>query len=309
ANAAFDGSAVELSGAGLLHVGYPSLLPALTASGGAALEALLARARATGVTTSLDLAVLDPASPAAAVDWRALLGRVLPLVDILTPSLDDVRTALGLDADARRAGLQELARRLFGMGAGIVMLTAGPAGLALCTADPARLAGAGALFADTGRQDEWSGHEHFAPTLPVEVRTTLGAGDAATAGWAVRGVGPAAMQLGNRANDRQPEAGAVVGAGRVRARALPRARQKPRRKAGSVVEYVQLDARPDEPGGELHLAGGVTQRVVEHVVECLGEPVAVDRDERQPGGRAKADPDVARGSAPCRAGGGGIEQL
>src|SRR2546429_1838150 len=121
ANAAFDGSAVDLSGAGLLHVGYPSLLPALTASGGAALEALLARARATGVTTSLDLAVLAPASPAAAVDRRALLGRVLPLGDILTPRLDDVRTALRLDADARRAGLQELARRLVGMGAGIVM--------------------------------------------------------------------------------------------------------------------------------------------------------------------------------------------
>ena len=182
ANAAFDGSDVDLSGAGLLHVGYPSLLPALTASGGVALEALLTRARAAGVTTSLDLAVLDPASPAAALDWPALLARVLPLVDVLTPSIDDVRTALHLDADPGPAGLLELARRLVGMGAGIVMLTAGPAGLALSTADAARLAAAGALLADPGRQDEWSAQEHFTPTLPVEVRTTLGAGDAATAG-------------------------------------------------------------------------------------------------------------------------------
>src|SRR5918994_3511345 len=91
ANAEWDGTAVDLTGARLLHVGYPSLLPALIADGGRPLEALLARARAAGITTSLDLAVIDPASAAAREDWPALLGRVLPLVDVLSPSVDDVR--------------------------------------------------------------------------------------------------------------------------------------------------------------------------------------------------------------------------
>ncbi len=184
ANAEFDGAAVDVSGARLLHVGYPSLLPALTAGGGAALVALLERARAAGITTSLDLAVIDPASPAAREDWPALLERVLPLVDVLSPSIDDVRTALGLET----GDLREVARLLLELGAGVVMLTAGAAGLQLSTGDAARLEGAGALL---GRA--WSGQEHFTPPPPSEVRTTLGAGDAATAGLLyalLEGLGP-----------------------------------------------------------------------------------------------------------------------
>src|SRR5204862_2738900 len=53
ANAEFDGTGVDLSGVDLLHVGYPSLLPAMAADGGAPLAALFMRARAAGVTTSL----------------------------------------------------------------------------------------------------------------------------------------------------------------------------------------------------------------------------------------------------------------
>jgi sugar/nucleoside kinase (ribokinase family) len=176
ANAEFDGGSVDLAGADLLHVGYPSLLPALIADGGAPLVALLERARAAGVTTSLDLAVIDPASPAARVDWASLLERVLPLVDIVSPSIDDLRTALRLELGA----LREAGRLLLELGSAIVLLTAGPAGLLLCTGDATRLAAAGALF--SGREEEWAGREHFTAPPPVEVRTTLAAGDAATAG-------------------------------------------------------------------------------------------------------------------------------
>jgi sugar/nucleoside kinase (ribokinase family) len=177
ANAEFDGAAVDLAGAALLHVGYPSLLPALIVDGGRPLEALLERARATGLTTSLDLAVIDPASPAAREDWPRLLERVLPLVDVFSPSIDDVRTALRLD-DA--ADLRQTASRLLELGPAVVMLTAGAVGLQLATADAKRVQSAGALL--DGRGDEWSRQEHFVPAPPVEVRTTLAAGDAATAG-------------------------------------------------------------------------------------------------------------------------------
>ena len=183
ANADFDGSAVDLSGADLLHVGYPSLLPALIAEGGAPLAALLERARTAGITTSLDLAVIDPASQAARVDWAALLARVLPLVDVLSPSIDDLRTALHLDAGAGRSDLRDTAQMLLDFGAAIVMLTAGPGGLLLCTADAARLRDAGAVFRERSeRRREWASQEHFTSSPPVEVHTTLGAGDAATAG-------------------------------------------------------------------------------------------------------------------------------
>src|SRR5690349_21711854 len=107
ANAAFDGAAVDLGGTDLLHVGYPSLLPALTADGGAALAALLARAREQGAVTSLDLAVIDPASDAARLDWAHLLARLMPLVDVISPSIEDLRSGLGFTDDLAGA-----ARRL-----------------------------------------------------------------------------------------------------------------------------------------------------------------------------------------------------
>jgi sugar/nucleoside kinase (ribokinase family) len=178
ANAAFDGSAVELDGAGLLHVGYPSLLPALMACDGDPFVALLTRARTAGVTTSLDLAVLDPDSPAVALDWPRLLARILPLVDVMTPSADDVRTALRLKPES----LDETAARLLGLGAAVAMVTGGPHGLALRTAEAGRLEDAGALFADEQRRRAWADRVEFTPAPKVEVRTTLGAGDAATAG-------------------------------------------------------------------------------------------------------------------------------
>src|SRR4051794_2047202 len=154
ANAGFDGSAVDLAGAGLLHVGYPSLLPALIADGGRPLEALLERARAAGVTTSLDLAVIDPGSPAARVDWRALLRRVLPLVDVFSPSVDDVRTALQVEAGSDPGELRRTAAMLLELGPAVVMLTAGAAGLQLSTGDAPRLEAVSGQ-----RAREWSGQE------------------------------------------------------------------------------------------------------------------------------------------------------
>ena len=162
ANAGFDGAGLPLEGLGALHVGYPSLLPALTADGGAPLAALFERARAAGAVTSLDLAVIDPASPAARLDWRALLERVLPHVDVLSPSIEDVRSHLAADGH-----LVAAARELVALGAGTVLLTAGPEGLALCTA---------------------GGFERvIAPLNAGEGRTTLGAGVAASAGvlWGI----------------------------------------------------------------------------------------------------------------------------
>jgi sugar/nucleoside kinase (ribokinase family) len=191
ANAAFDGSALALDGAGLLHLGYPSLLPALLAADGDPLVALLTRARRAGVTTSLDLAVVSPESPAGRLGWPRLLARILPLVDLITPSTEDVRSALGLAPEA----LAETADRLVGLGAAVAMVTGGADGLALRTADAGRLAAAGGLFAEERRRQAWAGYRESMPALAVEVRTTLAAGDAATAGLlygVLAGLDPAA---------------------------------------------------------------------------------------------------------------------
>ncbi len=94
----FDTSEVRvISGVGTSysHVGYPSLLAALAADGGATLRRFFDRARAAGVTTSLDLAVVDPDSAAAELDWQRFLATVLPATDLFTPSIDDLSSALG----------------------------------------------------------------------------------------------------------------------------------------------------------------------------------------------------------------------
>jgi sugar/nucleoside kinase (ribokinase family) len=169
ANAGFDGSAIALDGAGLLHVGYPSVLPALSAGDGDPLVALLERARRAGVTTSLDLAVIDRAAPSLA-DWPRLLARVLPLVDVVTPSAADVWSALGIGPEP----LEDTAERLVALGAAVAMVTGGADGLVLRTAGAARLSGR--------LGPAWADRTDHAPALEVEVVTTLAAGDAATAG-------------------------------------------------------------------------------------------------------------------------------
>jgi sugar/nucleoside kinase (ribokinase family) len=182
ANTEFDGTAIDMVGADLLHVGYPSLLPALAADEGAGLLALLVRARAAGLTTSLDLAVLDPNSPAAGENWPALLERVLPHVDVLTPSVDDLRSVGGPIAGTAPGDLG-VARTLVDMGVAVAMVTGGSTGARLCTAGPDRLAAAGAVLADADvPRGRWSDCDLVAAAPDEPVRTTVGAGDAATAG-------------------------------------------------------------------------------------------------------------------------------
>ena len=185
ANAVFTGEHLDVGDAPLLHLGYPPLLPALLADGGAPLEAVLSRARARGATTSLDLAVVDPASAVGAVDWPGILKRAVAVTDVLTPSLDDLTSALGptlgippLPA-ARAAGLY--ADLLLSWGAAVVAISAGSEGLLLRTAFASRLARGGRMLAPLA--DRWADVSlRVRPVAVPRVTTTNGAGDASTAG-------------------------------------------------------------------------------------------------------------------------------
>lgn len=180
ANALFDGSGIDLSGSDLLHVGYPNILEALRADGGRALADLLRTARTAGVTTSVDLAMLDPASPAATAEWKPVLRRWLPLVDLFTPSVDDL-ASLGLRPEGTAPDeLLALGESLVEMGAGAVLLKAGELGLGLLAAPAGRLARAGRALGPLA--GEWCGARLWAPRLRAPAVTTRGAGDAAAAG-------------------------------------------------------------------------------------------------------------------------------
>lgn len=177
ANAAFDGGTVDVTAAPLLHVGYLPLLPRLTERGGALLLRLLHEARAHGVTTSIDMCVAEP--PSDSVDWADLLTRSLPLCDVLSPSVDDLRSAF------REPGLAaaDAATWLLDRGAAVVMVTDGPRGLVVRTAEGPRFAGAGLPRSGLLAQlpDSWHDRQLEMGCLSGPVVQTSGAGDAATA--------------------------------------------------------------------------------------------------------------------------------
>ncbi len=198
ANDSFDAGDVPdslMDGATLLHFGYPPLMSRMRADGGAECIRLFRRARAAGLTVTLDMARPDPASPSGRIDWRAWLTRVLPETDVFLPSMDELLFMLDRPRfealEARPGGLPDvlydpdLASRLAGeildMGAAAAVVKLGAAGLYLRSAsDPARISSAGAAFPRDGR---WAGREIYAPCFRVEVTGTTGSGDCTIAGF------------------------------------------------------------------------------------------------------------------------------
>lgn len=182
----------HLAGARWFHFGYPPLMRAMRGGDGDALRDVFRMAKAAGLTTSLDMAYVDPASDAANCNWRGLLEKTLPLVDVFMPSLDEI--AFMLDRKTEAADLEAvraMGRELLAMGAGVVALKLGAQGLYVCaTGDTARLAATGPGFA---APLQWAGVELLAPCFEVCEAGATGSGDCTIAGFiaaVLHGQGP-----------------------------------------------------------------------------------------------------------------------
>ena len=180
ANASFDGVRVQPEAVDLVHLGYPALLPLMYADCGIRLQDLLARVRQAGTTTSVDLSFVAPGSPAAEVNWRLLLQRTVPLVDVFSPSVDDLVSALGIARPTSLSEVRELGLVLLGWGPAVVLLTNGERGMHLFTAGKERLSHAGRCLSE--RAGTWADRELYLPASASGPLATTGAGDAATAG-------------------------------------------------------------------------------------------------------------------------------
>ena len=188
-----DVSADQLAQADLLHFGYPPLMRRIYSNGGRELADLMCRAKAQGLTTSLDLCYPDPHSEAGQLDWVALFRSVLPHVDVFAPSLEELLFMLRrqtLDDLAARGSvvdqatpelLRDISTQLMGMGTKIMLIKLGARGAYLRTAgmDAAELIG---RAAPTDRA-AWANRELWAPCFDVEVVGTTGSGDATIAGF------------------------------------------------------------------------------------------------------------------------------
>jgi sugar/nucleoside kinase (ribokinase family) len=181
ANTVFTGREVNLDGVDILHLGYPPLLPALLADDAAPLLNLLKEARSRQITTSLDLAVVDPRSRAAGVDWRRIFARIMPYIDIATPSIDDLTSALAITRSPDDDLIEECAGGLINDGCAVAVVSAGARGAYAVSADTDRLAAAGAALSSV--RSTWSSTAEWVPAAePRLVVSTTGAGDAASAG-------------------------------------------------------------------------------------------------------------------------------
>ena len=80
----------KIAGADFFHFGYPPIMRHMYANGGEELTEIFRRVKAAGLTTSLDMAAVDPASEAGKADWAAILRKVLPYVDYFVPSAEEL---------------------------------------------------------------------------------------------------------------------------------------------------------------------------------------------------------------------------
>ncbi|MCK6629771.1 MAG: carbohydrate kinase family protein [Anaerolineae bacterium] len=193
ANDTFDASDVDytaLQQADLFHFGYPPLMKRMYLNDGAELVKLFQQAKATGVTTSLDMAMPDPTGPSGQADWAAILQAALPYVDLFVPSLEEMLLMLYPDTFKQVSTgaipitpslASQVAADLLAMGAKVVMLKAGHLGLYLRTSAENRLAELGR--ARPGHLARWANREFWVPIFQTQVVGTTGAGDATVAGF------------------------------------------------------------------------------------------------------------------------------
>ena len=187
-----------LEDAAIFHFGYPPLMRTMYRDGGDELVKVMAKAKAAGCITSLDMAMADPESEAGQADWPSILKKVLPLTDIFVPSFeellfmldrerydslkaeagkDDITEILDLDRD-----IKPLADKCMAMGTRILLLKCGVPGLYLRTAGKEDLLGIGNMTGmDIGA---WGGKDLFERSYVAErVVSATGAGDTSIAGF------------------------------------------------------------------------------------------------------------------------------
>jgi sugar/nucleoside kinase (ribokinase family) len=188
-----DVSTAQLAQADLLHFGYPPVMRRIYSDSGRELADLMRRAKAIGVTTSLDLCYPDPHSEAGQLDWMALFRSVLPYIDVFAPSLEELlfmlRRSTFDDLSARGSVvdqvtpelLHDISDELIALGTKIVLIKLGARGAYLRTANVHAIDQLGR--AAPSDRALWADRELWAPCFKVDVIGTTGSGDATIAGF------------------------------------------------------------------------------------------------------------------------------
>jgi sugar/nucleoside kinase (ribokinase family) len=175
----------------IFHLGYPPILPQLIANDGKSLMTIFERIYNMGVITSLDMAHPDPNGASGQVDWKTILERTLPYVDIFLPSIEEIVFMLRrTDYDnwqgqiithISKSYLQTLADELLTLGSAIVGFKMGELGFYIQTTD--NIEKLSRLAKVNQKSENWRNLTLWHPAFDVKVVGTTGAGDAAYGGF------------------------------------------------------------------------------------------------------------------------------
>ncbi len=188
----------KLEKAALFHFGYPPLIKSMYENDGAELQKMMKRAKACGAATSLDFAAIEPGSEADGADWGRILENVIPYVDFLVPSVEELCYMLDRDRlfqwQARAKGrditeildiekdVRPLADRCMELGAKILLIKCGAPGIYYRTASRQTLEKVGEkLELDVSQWADLRGFEKS--YVPDRVLSGTGAGDTSIAAF------------------------------------------------------------------------------------------------------------------------------
>ena len=104
-----------LNDVALFHFGYPPLMKGMYENGGDELVRLFRRMKEKGIVTSLDMAAVDANSDAGKQDWKGILTKLLPYVDLFLPSVEELCFMLDpkrLELWLERAGEKDITETL-----------------------------------------------------------------------------------------------------------------------------------------------------------------------------------------------------
>lgn len=182
------------------HFGYPPIMKKMYSGSGAHLAVLFKRAKNHGLTTSLDMAMIDPISPAASVRWDKILENTLPFVDFFMPSFEELCFMLDpkkletrqIQAEKDNVSISRiininddvkpLAKRCIEMGAKVVVIKCGAPGIYYECAGRRDIRN---LCEQVGLNiEEWAKKKGFEKSfVPDEIVSGTGCGDTAIAGF------------------------------------------------------------------------------------------------------------------------------
>ena len=144
------------------------------------LELLYSKVKESGVVTSLDLSLPDPHGNTSSADWKKILKRVLPFVEIFLPSIEELCSCFAnrITHVERRSlpyltkqYMEDLADEILELGAAVSGFKLGNLGMYLKTSSDLRHFQNLETMVDVS---EWMGVNLWQPAFQVEVQGTTG---------------------------------------------------------------------------------------------------------------------------------------